>query len=144
MPSTSSAVGVAARLASISRVVQFVAVGAVGALCDMATLAVVHGVLSVPVWLAKLPAAEASIVVMFALNERYTFSGEGRPSPLALGRRFLTSNAVRVGGLIVGWAVLVAVYRAGTWYLFANAVGLCAGVVVNYLAESLLTWRIHV
>lgn len=135
---------VADRLLSVVRMSKFVAVGGVGAVCDLLVLALLVSFVGLPPGLAKIPSAETGIVVMFALNERFTFANEGAKGLPALLRRFVTSNTVRLGGVIVAWAVLVALTEwFGVWYLAANAVGLVAGVVVNYLAESLVTWKVH-
>ena len=139
-------------LASGVRFGQFASVGAVGALCDNAVLGtLLHvGVGPEP---AKLAGAEAAIVVMFLVNERWTFAGEGAPGAKPLLRRFLTSNLVRVGGVLVATAVFSQVYRNfdptldvfgfDAWFLAANLVGILAGMVVNYVAESVFTWQVH-
>lgn len=132
------------KLLSATRVSQFVAIGAVGAVWDNVTLATLREFAGMDVWLAKLLAAETAILLMFLLNERFTFAGEGDSDAGALGRRFLKSNGVRLGGLAVGFTVLMVLYEGfHVWYLAANVVGLGAGVVVNYLAESLITWQVQ-
>lgn len=131
---------------------QFVSVGAVGAVCDNAVLgALLH--LGFAPEVAKLAGAETAIVVMFLINEHWTFAGEGAPGALPFVRRFLTSNLVRAGGVIVATVVFSQVYRrvdvvievAGIdfWFLAANLVGIGAGLAVNYVAESLFTWQVH-
>lgn len=131
------------RLLSPARVGQFLAVGALGAACDTAVLAVLHGRLGVGLAPAKVAGAEAGILLMFAVNERWTFSGEGEGGPGPVARRLVTSNAVRLVGLATGLGVLLLLASLGVWYLAANAVGLGAGFIANYLFESLLTWRVH-
>lgn len=131
-------------LFSAVRMVQFLAVGGFGAICDMGVLALAHDLGGVDLWLAKLLSAETAIVVMFVINENWTFADEGLPSVRALARRFATSNVVRIGGVGVSTAVLLALTGyADVWYLAANAVGILVGFVVNYVMESLLTWRVH-
>ncbi|GGL28754.1 hypothetical protein GCM10009037_10480 [Halarchaeum grantii] len=133
---------VAAALLQPARAGQFLAVGALGALLDNAALVVLHDVLAFGLLPAKLVAAEASIILMFAVNERWTFDSWGARGVRALARRLLTSNAVRAVGLATGIAVLFALTRAGVWYLAANVVGLGVGFVVNYCFENVLTWRV--
>jgi putative flippase GtrA len=131
------------RLVSPSRLGMFLVVGGTGAVCDNAALALLHGYLGVPLALAKLGSAEAAILVMFALNERWTFAGEGDGELRALARRFVTSHTVRLVGLGVGMTVLLALAElASVWYIAANVVGLGAGFVSNYVFESLVTWRV--
>jgi putative flippase GtrA len=132
------------RLAAPNRIAQFVAVGTVGASVDVALLALFHGVLGIPLVPGKLASAEISFLVMFVINERWTFSEFGKQTVEARIRRLVRSNAVRLGGLLTATVVLVAVYRAtGVWYLVANVVGIAVGFVVNYSLESLFTWRVH-
>lgn len=126
------------------RLGQFVSVGLVGAVVDMLVLSVVveTGVLG-PV-AGKVVSAEAAIVVMFVANEGWTFTDYGTDGVRPLVGRFLRSNAVRAGGAGVAWGVLVVLVNGfGVWYLAANAVGIGVGAVVNYVAETLVTWRVH-
>ncbi|WP_049996911.1 GtrA family protein [Halococcus sediminicola] len=148
--------GLYARFAAITSTVrfgQFVSIGVLGAICEnVVLLGLVEGVGVTPE-LAKLVGAEASIVVMFAANERWTFADAGRTGVRWLIRRFLTSNLVRAGGVLVGTVVFSALLRwvdvslsvAGIelWLLAANVIGIAVGLVVNYVAESLFTWRVH-
>lgn len=146
-------IGRLSELISGIRFGQFASVGALGALCDNGVLLALTSVGVVPV-VAKLVGAETAIIVMFTANERWTFATEGRPGLRALARRFLTSNAVRAGGVLVATAVFavliefvpISIPVAGTdlWYLGANLIGIGVGVIVNYIAEGLFTWRVGV
>ncbi|MGQ4554429.1 GtrA family protein [Halobellus sp. GM3] len=130
---------------------KFVSVGAVGAAFDMTTttaLIVGFGVLGE---YAKLVGAEVAIVVMFAINERWTFAELGEPGAVPTVKRFLRSNLVRSGGLAVQFLIVralrqldVSVVVAGfdLWQLIPIPIAIGASVVLNYVAESLLTWRI--
>lgn len=134
----------ARRLASAQRVAQFTVVGITGAIIDMAVLVVLYGWVGLPLLEAKVWAAEAGIVVAFALNEVWTFGEEGVAGLRATAKRFLASNAVRVVGIAIAAGVLVALKTwFGVWYLVANAAGLGVGGVVNYTFESLFAWQIH-
>ncbi len=109
---------------------------------------------------------------MFAVNERWTFAGEGAPGRGPLLGRLRRSHLVRAAGSLTQFGVFVLVYRGlsasltlgdlGLWRAFAAAAGLGAGafagfdlwllvakgtgigvgMVVNYVAESLFTWRV--
>ncbi|TYT60589.1 GtrA family protein [Natrialba swarupiae] len=131
-------------LLSATRLTQFAGVGFVGAIVDFVALyALVEWTVLGPV-VGKAISWELSIVVIFAINERWTFSEFGSVGPRALGRRFLRSNAVRFAGFLVTLAVLTGlVYGFGVWYLAANAVGVGIGFFVNYTCESLYTWKVH-
>lgn len=132
------------RLVSPARLWRFAAVGGLGAVFDNLALIVLHGHLDVALALAKIGSAEAGILVMFAVNEGWTFADEGASGPAARARRFASSHAVRAVGLAVGLATLLALAEwLNVWYVAANVVGLGAGFVSNYCFESLVTWRVH-
>ena len=77
----------------------------------------------------------------------------GGEDAASLGRRYLKSHGVRLGGLVVGFAVLtllvdftdvtLRVAGADFWPTVANGIGIGCGMVLNYVAESLITWRVH-
>lgn len=123
---------------------QFLSVGATGAVVDNVALAGFVELGGIDPLTAKVLAAEISIILMFAINESWTFSDFGRNDPTAVLRRFLRSNVVRVGGVAVALGVLAALHDGfGVWYLAANIVGIGVGFVVNYFAESVFTWRVQ-
>lgn len=140
-------------LASGTRIGQFVSVGICGASLETVIVFLLTGVLTAPPLAAKAVGAEASITLMFLLNDRWTFAGEGRGDLSAVGRRYLKSHTVRIGGLAVAFATLylltahtditIVVSGADLWPTIANLVGIGVGMTLNYVAESLLTWRVH-
>lgn len=131
-----------AALNSWRRVVLFAAVGSVGATVDTGTLFLLVEFTPLGPLGAKVISWELGIAVIFALNERLTFSEHGGGT--SLHRRFLRSNGVRLGGLLVTLLVLGAlVYGVGMWYVAANVIGIGAGFFVNYTFESLYTWGVH-
>jgi len=129
---------------------RFVSVGAVGAVCDNAVLLALATAGVMPE-LAKFVGIETAIVVMFALNERWTSPGRSPLRPAL--RRLATSNVVRIGGIAVQLVVFSLVYRSfhvdvsalgvDLWLLAASGAGIGCGMIVNYTTESLLTWRIQ-
>lgn len=131
---------------------RFAGVGAVGAVCDNVVLLSLATAGTTPE-LAKFAGIEAAIVVMFVLNERWTFAGAGRPGPFPALRRLATSNVVRIGGIAVQLVVFSIIYRwlhvdvsalgVDLWLLVASGAGIGCGMVVNYVTESLFTWRVH-
>lgn len=131
-------------LVAADRLLQFVAVGTIGASVDMSLLVLFHSVVGLPLVISKLAGAESSYIVMFVINERWTFSSFGDTSVRARIQRFGTSNGVRLGGLATATTVLIVLTSTvGLWYPLANAVGIGVGFFVNYTFESLLTWRVH-
>lgn len=131
---------------------QFVSVGVAGASLETAIVFVLTGLLTVAPLAAKAVGAEASITLMFLINDRWTFSEEGNAGLLAVGRRYLKSHLVRLGGLAVAFATLyvltswtdveLVVASVDVWPTVANAIGIGVGMVLNYVAESLITWRV--
>lgn len=131
-------------LGSASRIGRFASVGVAGAVVDTLALFALVDVAVVEPVVAKAISWETSIVVIFVLNERWTFSAFGSSDVRALAGRFLRSNAVRAAGFLVTMGVFTALtYVAGVWYLASNVAGIGAGFVVNYTAESLYTWNVH-
>ncbi|WP_255196753.1 GtrA family protein [Halorarius litoreus] len=140
-------------LAHVDRIGQFVSVGVAGASLETAIVFVLTGLLTVAPLAAKAVGAEASITLMFLLNDRWTFADEGRSGVLAVGRRYLKSHVVRLGGLSVAFATLfvltswtdirLVVAGANLWPTIANVIGIGVGMTLNYVAESLVTWRVH-
>lgn len=123
---------------------RFMSVGVVGFVVDTLVITVLTEALALGPLLAKLGSAESAIIVMFVLNERWTFGRWGETDLRSLGRRFLTSNVVRTGGVAVATTVLLVLNGwFGVWVPIANAVGILVGFVVNFVFESLLTWRVH-
>jgi len=127
-------------------------VGAVGAVLDtIVTLSLKEG-LAVHPDLAKFVGAECAIILMFFINEHWTFSDQGESGRFALARRLLTSNVVRSGGLAVQLItfsfvrrlpVSIVVLDVELWKILPIFIAIGTAFVVNYVAESLFTWRVH-
>ena len=143
-------------LAAAGRIGRFVSVGVAGATLETVVVALLtSGVLArtAPPLLAKAVGAEASITLMFLVNDRWTFAGAGEAGFVSRCRRYGRSHLVRVGGLSVAFVTLFAlttwtditvlVGGADLWPTVANAVAIGAGMTLNYVAESLVTWRVH-
>ncbi|MFB6122956.1 MAG: GtrA family protein [Haloferacaceae archaeon] len=130
---------------------QFASVGATGAVLDTATVVLLTTQFGVYRGAAKLVGAELAIMLMFLINEHWTFAEQGSAGMRAFLGRFLRSNLVRAGGVLVATGVFVVVSGLqvrlpvggeGTWLVVANLVGIGVGTFVNYVAESLFTWRV--
>lgn len=138
-------------LLSVLRVSQFLSVGLLGAVVDTATILVLTTQFGIYRGAAKIVGAELAIVVMFLINEHWTFADEGAVGPKAFGKRLLKSNTVRLGGIAVativfiivsGMPVALPIGGEPLWLAIANGIGIAAGFLVNYTAESLFTWRV--
>jgi putative flippase GtrA len=131
-------------LVRVTRVRQFITTGAVGVAVELVVLAVLVESALTGHFLAGVAGKEAAVFVMFALNERWTFSDSGRPGVSALGRRFLLSNCSRALGNGVALAVYGILFLwADVLYLAAALVGIGVGFLFNYLLEGLWTWKSH-
>jgi len=140
-------------LVSGVRFSQFLSVGVVGAISDNTVLAVLGLAFGVPDLWAKAAGIETAILVMFLVNEHWTFSGAGasgtRPFLMRLGK----SHLVRSGGVTVQLAVYwlltqwltVELVVAGTdlWFIAASPIAIAAALSVNYVFESIFTWQVH-
>jgi Predicted membrane protein len=139
-------------LLSVATFGRFVSVGILGAVADTAALSVAILVLGVGELAAKIAGIEVAILVMFLLNERWTFTDQGEgghwPSLARLGK----SHLVRAGGsaiqLGVFWALIqpyrirVAVGGTDVWVLLASLASIAVATVVNYVFEGLFTWQV--
>ncbi|WP_313692710.1 GtrA family protein [Halorarum halobium] len=144
--------GALATLASGTRIGQFVSVGVAGATVETLIVALLTAGLAAPPLAAKAVGAETSISLMFLLNDRFTFGEEGGAGLAAAGRRWARSHLVRLGGLAVAFAVLwlltartdvrLVIAGADFWPTVANLIGIGVGMVLNYVAESVFTWRV--
>jgi putative flippase GtrA len=132
---------------------QFVSVGVVGAISDNAVLAMLRLVFGVPELWAKAAGVETAIVVMFLVNEHWTFAGQGASGRWPFLRRLGKSHLVRSGGvtvqLVVYWVLVdqvdLTVRLLGTdlWFLLASPIAIAVAMTVNYVFESLFTWQVH-
>jgi Predicted membrane protein len=133
------------------RILRFAGVGTLGTVIDLSVTATLVYALAVLPAIAKVIGAELAIVVMFVINDRWTFRAFGPSQRRSRLLRLARSNGVRLGGialqfLVVGWllrsglAVPVGGVDLGPMVAAVIAIGLAASA--NYLGESLLTWRI--
>ena len=132
---------------------RFLSVGIAGAVVDTAvlTLAVIVG--GVPNLWAKLAGIEAAVVVMFLLNERWTFSEQGKAGIAAFVRRLGKSHLVRSGGvalqlatfwLLIGLpGIQLTVGGVDLWFIVASILSIGIAMLLNYVFEGLFTWDIH-
>ncbi|MFB6200709.1 MAG: GtrA family protein [Halorhabdus sp.] len=140
-------------LLSGARFGKFVSVGVIGAISDNTVLAVMRLVVGMPEMWAKAAGIETAILVMFAVNEHWTFADAGSSNTRSLLGRLGRSHLVRSGGvtvqLVVYWlltqqlAVTLYVFGTDLWFLAASPIAIAVAMVVNYVFESLFTWQVH-
>ncbi|ERG96378.1 GtrA family protein [Haloquadratum walsbyi] len=143
--------GIVDALFSRIRFGKFVSVGALGAVFDIMTTTALIVIFDLLDEYAKLVGAEIAIIVMFAVNERWTFADIGSPGVLPTISRFIRSNLVRSGGLAVQFVIVralrqleITIIIAGfdIWQLIPIPIAIASSLGLNYIAESLLTWRV--
>ncbi|WP_135362653.1 GtrA family protein [Halosimplex halophilum] len=164
-----------ARLSSLVsgiRFGKFVSVGVVGALCDTAVLVFLSEVLKASATLAWAAGVETAILVMFLINENWTFADHGEGDRGSFLSRLKRSHAVRAVGVTTQFVIWWSIYNplfvdlsfgdvavlsnaAGVvgiasvlsgldlWLLVAKGTGIAVGMLVNYVFESLFTWQVH-
>ena len=132
---------------------QFLSVGVVGAVSDTTVLTAATLVVGLPQLWAKAAGIETAILVMFLVNEHWTFADRGADGRVAFLTRLGKSHLVRSGGVTVQllafagltlWVDLSLVV-AGTdlWFLAASLLAIAVAMGVNYAFESLFTWQVH-
>jgi putative flippase GtrA len=140
-------------LVSGARFGRFVSVGVVGAVSDNAVLAALRLALGAPEMWAKAAGVETAILVMFLVNEHWTFAGEGAAGSGPFAKRLGKSHLVRSGGVAVQLAaywlltqwltVTLVVGDTDLWFLAASPLAIAAAMLVNYVFESVFTWQVH-
>jgi putative flippase GtrA len=132
---------------------KFVSVGVLGAVSDTIVLAVATLVVGLPQLWAKAVGIETAILVMFLVNEHWTFAGRGSSGHGALLTRLGKSHLVRIGGVSVQLLVFAGLTQAGSvsltvagtdvWFLLASLLAIAVAMSVNYAFESLFTWEVQ-
>ena len=132
---------------------KFVSVGAVGAVFDITTLIVLTQFVGVHWAIANAISIEIAILVMFAVNENWTFAGEGSDDRGSLGRRLVRSHVVRAVGSTTQYLITAAVlyfvavdlvlFDVDFWLVIVKGGSIAVAMLVNYVFESLFTWRVH-
>jgi putative flippase GtrA len=131
---------------------QFLSVGAVGAIADTIVLAAATLLVGVSELWGKAAGIEVAVVLMFLLNERWTFTSYGSGGWRPLLARLGKSHLVRSGGVAVQLAVFwlltspygieVSIRGFDIWFLLASLASIGIATVINYVFEGLFTWDI--
>jgi len=139
-------------LVSGSQFGQFLSVGAVGAIADTIVLAAATLLVGVSELWGKAAGIEVAVVLMFLLNERWTFTSYGSGGWRPLLARLGKSHLVRSGGVAVQlaafwlltspYAMQVSIRGVDVWFLLASLASIGIATVINYVFEGLFTWDI--
>lgn len=132
------------QLVARKQVVQFGSVGVIGGIVDNTLLVTLVEVGGIALIVSSILSKELSILLMFGINEKWTFSGMGTAGSPGLSGRLVKSNLVRAGGATVGIGTLYLLHTwFGVWYLLANVLGIGFGFIFNYMLESYVTWQTY-
>jgi putative flippase GtrA len=127
------------RPATITRRFQkFLLVGAIGLGVNQGVLFVLVDQAGLTVAMASPIAILLSMIVTFALNERWTWNDRGQGRVL---RRAMLYGSINFGGLLINWLTLVSLHRIGLDYLIANLIGAGIAAIWNFSLNHALTWR---
>jgi len=132
---------------------QFVSVGAIGAAFDVTTLLVLTELAGLSAAVANVASIETAILVMFTVNEHWTFADEGADDGRSLARRLVRSHVVRAGGSTLQYVLFVGVFYTVTvdlavagvdlWLVAVKGGAIAVAMLVNYVFESIFTWQVH-
>lgn len=149
-----TAQGFLSALNSRVRFGKFVSVGVIGAISDNLMLTVLTLGVGIHEVAAKAAGIETAILVMFLVNEYWTFADKGEPGRVPFLKRAGKSHLVRVGGasvqIVVYWFLTqqleyeLVLFGTDLWFLAASPIAIAIAMVVNYVFESLFTWQVHV
>lgn len=143
--------GVRRALLDRRRLGKFASVGVVGATIDLSVSTSLVLATEVPPVIAKFLGAEVAIVVMFLINDRWTFRHSETRGYVHGLTRLVKSNLVRSGGLAIQLTVVFVLTRlsievmvGGTdvWPALTMPIAIACGFVANYVGETLFTWRV--
>ncbi len=118
---------------------KFLIVGAVGLAVNQGALFLLHEVFGLRLSVASPTAIFLSMIVTFALNERWTWHDRGTGPVLHRMGMYFPINFV---GLLINFGVLsLLVHTFDVHYLIANLVGAGIAAVWNFVVNHHVTWR---
>lgn len=129
---------------------QFATVGIIGAIVDLSISVPLALFTDLPPEIAKFLGAEAAIILMFTLNDRWTFADARSATLFHWLRRLVKSNLVRSGGIVIQLTAVFLLTRIGmtldiggidVWPVIVMPIAIGCGFIFNYVGETLITWR---
>ncbi|MGB9372144.1 MAG: glycosyltransferase family 2 protein [Halobacteriota archaeon] len=120
---------------------KFVAVGAVGAILNLAVLYALTE-LGVFYLVSGVIAIEAGLLSNFFLNRSWTFRDRGTSGFRYALTALYRDHAVRVVGVVLNLLILWLLTSAfGLYYLTSQLIGICVAMVWNYGGNQWWTWE---
>jgi putative flippase GtrA len=118
---------------------KFLVVGAVGLGVNLGSLYVLHSLASVSPRIASPIAIFISMIVTFALNERWTWHDRGKGK---IAHRVLLYFPINCGGLVINYVIFLALHYGADWNpLLAQLVGAGVAAIWNFSLNNMITWR---
>lgn len=125
------------------RLIKFSTVGAIGAVINMGSLWILTELWGIFYLFSSVVAIEITIIMLFMMNDRWTFNDRKSTHIGQFIKRFLKSNLWRSGGLTINIGVLFFLTEyMGVYYFISNIFGIICAFLLNYILESRLTWKI--
>jgi putative flippase GtrA len=117
---------------------RFLTVGGIAYVVNQALLVALYEGVALALLPASALALEASILVRFGLNDRWTFRGRCRQP---LWRRFYRFNLSSFGSPLIALAgVNLLTPALGVSYLVANSAGIALGLAWNWYWSNRFVW----
>lgn len=135
------------------RLGKFITVGAIGAIFDFSALIISTQFFSVSPEIGALLGIESAILVMFFINEHWTYKENGEDGIKNFFSRLFRSHIVRSFGATTHLLVFIATYNIfyisifymgiDIWIITSKIVGISVAFLANYTFESIFTWKIQ-
>jgi len=114
-------------------------VGASGVAVNMGLLYGLTEYMNFHYMLSSVIAIEISIITNFVLNDLWTWNDRAKQIWI---KRIIKYHFVSLGALIANWLVLVGLTEGfGLYYMLSNLIGICMGMIINYILNDLWTFR---
>jgi dolichol-phosphate mannosyltransferase len=124
------------------KILRFGVVGCSGIVVNIGLLWILTAFAGIPDLVSLAVAIELSIVNNFLWNELWTFGGGEGHRLGDVRHRFVSFQAVSIGGALINWVLYYLLTRwAGVYWLVANLVAILIAFAWNYLVNRNLTWR---
>ena len=117
---------------------KFAIVGISGILVNLGVLALLKDGFDINMKLAGALAIEISIISNFLLNNFWTWKERRERS---FWNRFVKYHMVTLISGVVNWIFLVVLTDYGLYYLLAQAIGIGAGMIINFFLNHHWTFK---
>ena len=121
------------------RLLKFSLVGGSGVLVNMFCLYLLTELFQIFYIISSIVAIETSILSNFFLNSIWTWNDRKQQS--SFNRLLKYHICVGITAIIANWLLLISLTElAGLHYLLSNLIGICIGVLINFVTNDLWTF----